>query len=75
MRITGDHRISIRFPDKWVAELHLADWIASQEGPMIEPLKSPSFFADLDIDNGVLTWPNGYDIDPLTVRHWAEEGM
>jgi len=42
---------------------------------MIEPLKSPSFFADLDIDNGVLTWPNGYDIDPLTVRHWAEEGM
>ena len=43
-------------------------------GPAVEPLKSPAFFADVDIDDGVLAWPNGYDLDPITVRHWAEHG-
>lgn len=75
VRVTGDHQISVRFPDQLVAELDLSEWIGAQSGPMIEPLKSPAFFAEVDIAAGVLTWPNGYDIDPLTVRHWAENGV
>ena len=74
-RVTGDHQIAIRFRDGLVAELNLAAWISGQTGPMIAPLQSPAFFADMDIEDGVLTWPNSYDLDPLTVRHWAEHGF
>lgn len=74
LRVTGDHQIAIRFRDGLVAELNLADWLAGQNGPMVEPLESAAFFADVDLDDGVLTWPNGFDLDPLTVRHWGERG-
>lgn len=74
-RVTGDHQIAIRFRDGLLAELNLAAWLTGQHGTMIEPLHSPAFFADMDIADGVLTWPNGFDIDPVTVRHWAEQGF
>lgn len=74
-RVTGDHQISVRFKDGLIAELNFKDWIQSRTGPMAEPLKSPAFFADVDIEDGVLTWPNGYDLDPLTLRNWAENGL
>ncbi len=41
---------------------------------MVEPLRSAALFADMDIDDGVLTCPNHYDLDPVTLRHWAEQG-
>lgn len=46
----------------------------TQHGPLVEPLRSAAFFADMNIDDGVLTWPSGYDLDPVTVRHWAGQG-
>ena len=49
--------------------------ISRQQGPMVEPVQSAAFFADMDIDDDVLTWPNDYDLDPVTVRHWAEQGF
>jgi len=73
-RVTGDHQVAIRFRDGLLAELNLADWLSRQTGSMVEPLHAAAFFADMDIDDGVLTWPNGYDLDPVTVRHWAEQG-
>ncbi len=75
VRVTGDHQISIRFKDGLVAELNFINWLETRNGPMAEPLKSPIFFADVDIEDGILKWPNGYDIDPLTLRNWAENGM
>jgi hypothetical protein len=75
LRVTGDHQVTVHFKDGFVAELHLAGWLASRHGPMVEPLKSPAYFAQVTIDDGVLSWPNGYDLDPSTVRHWAENGI
>ncbi|MEN3941517.1 DUF2442 domain-containing protein [Prosthecobacter sp. SYSU 5D2] len=75
VRVTGDHRLAVKFQDALIAELHMGEWISRQHGSMIEPLKSPAFFADVSIQRGVLTWPNGYDIDPFSIRHWAEHGM
>jgi hypothetical protein len=65
----------VKFKDGLIAELSMADWISRQHGPMIEPLKSADFFAAVAVERGVLTWPNGYDIDPFSIRHWAENGM
>jgi hypothetical protein len=35
---------------------------------MIEPLKDPNYFARVFIEDGALTWPNGYDWDPITLH-------
>lgn len=75
VRVTGDHQLTLRFRDGLVAELRLGEWIGARQGPMAEPLKSPAFFADVSLEDGVLTWPNGYDLDPATVRSWAENGL
>ena len=75
MRVTNDHRLALRFRDGLVAELDFAARISSQSGPIVEPLRDPAFFAFVTLEDGVLTWPNGYDIDPLTLRHWALRGF
>jgi len=75
LRLTGEHRLSLRFRDSLVAELDLSHWVKEQEGLMIEPLRDTTYFASVDLDDGVLTWPNGFDLDPLTVRAWAEQGF
>lgn len=36
-------------------------------GPMVEPFKDPAFFAQVWVEHGALTWPNGYD--------WSAEAL
>ena len=31
--------------------------------PDMEPLRDPAFFARVFLDDGILTWPNGFDLD------------
>lgn len=43
---------------------------------MAEPLKAPSYFARVFVDDGALAWPNGYDWDPETLHSEMEnEGL
>jgi hypothetical protein len=35
---------------------------------MAEPLKEPAYFARVFIEDGALTWPNGYDWDPIALH-------
>ncbi len=35
---------------------------------MVEPLKDPAYFARVFIEDGALTWPNGYDWDPIALH-------
>ncbi len=35
---------------------------------MAEPLKDPAYFARVFIEDGALTWPNGYDRDPIALH-------
>ena len=74
LRVTAPHCIAMRFRDGLIAELDFEDWLASESGPAIEPLKSASHFARVGLEEGILTWPNGYDLDPVTLRTWAECG-
>lgn len=36
-------------------------------GTMFEALQTPDFFAQVTLQDGVLTWPNGVDLDPESV--------
>jgi len=35
---------------------------------MVQPLKDPAFFARVLVELGALTWPNGYDLDPIALH-------
>jgi hypothetical protein len=35
------------------------------QGPVFEPMRNdPAMFRSMSINHGVITWPNGADIDP-----------
>jgi hypothetical protein len=40
----------------------------AEGGAMIEPLRDASFFARVYVDDGVLAWPNGFDIDSIALH-------
>jgi hypothetical protein len=63
----GDYRLRLEFSDDTVGERDLG-FIVGEDGPMLEPLKDPTYFKRVFVENGVLTWPNGYDWDPIALH-------
>jgi hypothetical protein len=61
-----DHRLWVRFIDGSEGVRDLSDLIA-QGGPMVEPLRSPDYFARVFVEMGAPTWPNGFDLDPINL--------
>ncbi len=74
LRVTGPHRLSVCFADGLIAELEFTVWLKKRKGPVIILMRRADFFEQVYLDHGVLTWPNGFDLDPETVRGWAESG-
>jgi hypothetical protein len=55
-------RLLVEFSDGVRAELDLSSRLF---GPVFEPLRDPSFFAQVTLDAfGVPCWPNGADLAP-----------
>jgi hypothetical protein len=63
----GGFRLRIAFSDGLVG-VHDFSSIAARDGEMVRPLKDPAFFARVFIELGVLTWPNGFDLDPIALH-------
>jgi hypothetical protein len=63
----GGYRLWLRFSDGSEGERDFADLIA-EGGEMVEPLHDPAFFARVFLDDGILTWPNGFDIDSIALH-------
>jgi hypothetical protein len=40
----------------------------ARDGEMVQPLKDPAFFARVFVELGALTWPNGFDLDPIALN-------
>ncbi len=67
VRSLGGHRLEIEFSDGTVGVRDFAD-ISKKTGPMAEPLKDANYFQRVFIEDGALTWPNGYDWDPIALH-------
>ena len=65
-RSLDGHKLWLRFSDGSEGMRDLSDFIAGG-GPMVEPLKSPDFFARVFVESGVPTWPNGFDLDAIAL--------
>jgi len=71
-RVLGDHRLAVEFSDDTIGERDFS-FIKSESGPMLEPLKEPAYFKRVFVEDGVLTWPNGYDWDPIALHDEMKE--
>lgn len=63
----GAYRLAVKFSDGTEGERDFADRIA-EGGETIEPLRDPGFFARVFLDHGILTWPNGFDLDSIALH-------
>ena len=63
----GGYRLAIEFSDDTMGERDFS-FITRETGPMLEPLKDTTYFHRVFVENGVITWPNGYDWDPIALH-------
>jgi hypothetical protein len=70
----GGYRLRVAFSDGSVGERDFSSTVA-RNGEMVRPLKDPAFFARVFVELGALTWPNGFDLDPIALHdRMAEAG-
>ena len=63
----GGHKLEIEFCDGTVGVRDFTD-IFHKTGPMSDPLKDAAYFQRVFVEDGALTWPNGYDWDPIALH-------
>jgi len=63
----GRFRLRVRFSDGGAGVGDFAAMV-NEPGPMLDPLRDPTFFERVFLEFGALTWPNGFDIDPEALR-------
>ncbi|MBF0387911.1 MAG: DUF2442 domain-containing protein [Candidatus Omnitrophica bacterium] len=62
LKVLDGYRLEVSFEDGLHGVVTLSDRLF---GPVFEPLKDESIFAQARIDDfGVVTWPNGADLAP-----------
>lgn len=69
--VAGPHTLSLRFKDGTQKRV---DILPLLNGPVFEPLRDPSFFAQVFLDPvaGTVAWPNGADVAPETLHRLAQ---
>ena len=67
VRSLGGHKLEIEFSDGTIGVRDFAD-ILKKTGAMSEPLNDSAYFQRVFIEDGALTWPNGYDWDPIALH-------
>jgi Protein of unknown function (DUF2442) len=70
--IVGPYRIRVEFGDGLVRTI---DFGPVLEGELYGPLRDPSRFNSVSLDDEVhtLVWPNGADFDPATLHDWPDQ--
>ena len=63
----GGYRLRVGFSDGNVGE-HDFGPLIEEGGPMVQPLRDPTFFAQVYAGMGVPTWPNGFDVDAIKLH-------
>jgi hypothetical protein len=67
----GGFRLHAIFSDGTAGDYDFSS-IVQNGGPMAEPLRDPSYFSRVFLEDGAPTWPNGYDVAPAWLRREIE---
>jgi hypothetical protein len=71
IKYLGGYRLHATFSDGTAGERDFSVLVA-ETGPMVEPLRDPAYFARVFLEDGVPTWPNGFDVAPDWLRREIE---
>ncbi len=69
--LVDDYKLLVRFDDE---SEQLIDFEPVLHGELWGPLRDPALFNQVSIDPiaHTLSWPNGADFDPETLRNWPD---
>ncbi|HMA71176.1 MAG TPA: DUF2442 domain-containing protein [Xanthobacteraceae bacterium] len=67
IRRLGGFKLELEFSDGTVGTRDFG-FILQRSGSMVAPLKDPGYFVCVFIEDGALTWLNGYDWDPIALH-------
>ena len=67
VKVIAPTSLRIRFSNGTSGVRDFADIIA-EGGPMVEALRDPAVFQRVFVQLGVLTWPNGFDLDAIRLH-------
>jgi hypothetical protein len=67
VKALGGYTLRVGFSDGSVGVRDFSSTTA-RDGEMVRPLKDPAFFARVFVELGALTWPNGFDLDPIALH-------
>jgi len=62
--VLPDYRLAVTFCDGRNGIVDCASILSSTSPGIYAPLVAPDFFAQVKLELGALTWPNGADLDP-----------
>ena len=71
LSVLPGHRLAVTFQDGTHGVADLSAILTAHECGIYEALKDRTFFAQAHLELGVVTWPNGADLDPA----WMHEEL
>lgn len=74
VRALGDHRLEVAYADGIITVLDFSQYLAVRSGPVTDPLREQAMFSKVRLEDGVVSWPTGFDICPDVLRFWCEQG-
>lgn len=67
LTVLSPFKLAVRFSDG-TSGVHDCSRLVEENGSLIEPLRDPAFFALASLEDGIPTWPNGFDMDAEWLR-------
>lgn len=64
--------LAVDFSDRSHGLFDGRDYLTHHQGPLLEQLRDPTYFARCFIDAGALCWPNGLELSPARVYELAK---
>ena len=74
VRVVRDYTVRVVFADSFVGEVDLRGLFSTHAGKLVDELRDSERFRQVRVENGAVTFPNGYDICPDVLRFYCEVG-
>ena len=71
VKTISTHRLELSFSDHSHGIFDGARYLSSRQGPLLENLRDPAYFARCFVDAGALCWPNGLELSAARLHELA----
>lgn len=72
VKTIAPHQLELTFSDHSLGVFNGANYLASRQGPLLENLRDPAYFARCFIDAGALCWPNGLELSAARLHELVD---